>query len=313
MNRTPTVSVVIPAYNHAEHILEAIASVFTQTFKDFEVIVVNDGSPDDTAEVLRPLVESERIRYIEQANAGQAAARNRGLAAAAGRFVAFLDDDDVWPPDKLEWQTEALSADPELLVVYGSYRTLGEGGADPRESEGHPSGMVREQFCQGSPIRTPGQCLIRASALHALNGFDVGIKGADDWDLWLRISEKGRFQYQNRISLYYRVHEKNASGNVWALYTNSMRVVRKHFGNRWSGKRRDEYRLASSFVKRFTVNDYMAAGWRHVSYRRTGQSLKCMMIAAILDPCLVFRRTWWKLGFRSVLCLAPSANRSTQR
>ena len=95
-----TVSVIIPTYNHVDYVAETLETVFAQTFGDYEVIVVNDGSPDGTAEVLRPSREAGRIRYIEQANAGQAAARNRGLAEARGEFIAFLDDDDLWPPDK---------------------------------------------------------------------------------------------------------------------------------------------------------------------------------------------------------------------
>src|SRR5271170_3450676 len=98
------VSVVIPTYNHRDFVVEALESVFAQTFTDYEVIVVNDGSPDDTAAVLRPYIESGRIRYIEQENRGQAGARNRGLAEARGEFVAYLDDDDLWLRDKLAWQ-----------------------------------------------------------------------------------------------------------------------------------------------------------------------------------------------------------------
>src|ERR1700719_2929443 len=104
----PAVSVIIPTYNHRDFVLDAIESVFAQTFTDYEVIVVNDGSPDDTASVLAPLASAGRIRYLEQANAGQGAARNRGIAQARGEFIALLDDDDRWPADKLEWQVGEL-------------------------------------------------------------------------------------------------------------------------------------------------------------------------------------------------------------
>src|SRR5439155_3912895 len=120
----PTVSIIIPTYNHRQYVLETLESVFAQTLADREIIVINDGSPDDTAEVLRPLAASGRIRYIQQANAGPSEARNRGLAEARGRFVAFLDDDDLWPADKLAWQVEALQHAPEAALIYGRYEAF---------------------------------------------------------------------------------------------------------------------------------------------------------------------------------------------
>src|ERR1044071_9954613 len=115
----PTVSVVIPTYKHPRYILETLDCVFQQTFTDLEVIVVNDGSPDNTADLLKPLAESGRIKYIEQANAGQAVARNRGIERATGQYVAILDDDDLWPADKIEWQVRELQSHPEAALVYG--------------------------------------------------------------------------------------------------------------------------------------------------------------------------------------------------
>ncbi|MGA8478958.1 MAG: glycosyltransferase family A protein [Chthoniobacterales bacterium] len=97
----PSVAVVIPTYNRSSYILETLRSVFAQTFTDYEVIVINDGSPDDTAKLLEPLVKTRRIRYFEQKNAGQASARNKGIQEAKGKFIAFFDDDDIWPPCSL--------------------------------------------------------------------------------------------------------------------------------------------------------------------------------------------------------------------
>src|SRR4051812_10173624 len=108
MIESPTVSVVIPTYGHCRYVLETIESALGQTFSSNEIIVVNDGSPDDTVVVLQPYTQTGRIRYFEQPNAGQASARNRGLAEATGEFVAFLDDDDIWPADKLAWQIQAM-------------------------------------------------------------------------------------------------------------------------------------------------------------------------------------------------------------
>src|SRR5689334_17923461 len=107
------VSVVIPTYNHSRYVLDAVESVFAQTFTDYELIVVNDGSPDDTSDVLRPLVDAQKIQYIEQPNRGGAAARNAGLGRARGEFIVILDDDDLLPADKLESQVAEMKLSPK--------------------------------------------------------------------------------------------------------------------------------------------------------------------------------------------------------
>jgi len=298
MNRAPTISVIIPAYNHGRYILETLDSVFAQTFKDFEIIVVNDGSPDNTAVLLHPLAEAGRIRYFEQPNGGQASARNRGLREARGQFIAYLDDDDIWPPDKLEWQAEALRADDELPVVYGRAVFLGEEAAESPGPETAAAGTIRDDFCVANHIRSLGQSLIRAEALRAVDGFDVAIRGADDWDLWLRMSEKGRFQYSGRVALYYRLHEDNASRNYWSMYRNSMRVIRKHFGYRWNYKHRGRQRLATAFVKNFVVDAYLDEVNRLSDDGRRMQALKCVLMALYVDPAQVLRRGWRKLWLR---------------
>jgi len=228
----PAVSVIIPTYRHQAHILDTLESVHAQTFSDYEVIVVNDGSPDDTHEVLRPLVEVGKIRYMEQENAGQAAARNRGIAEARGEFIALLDDDDLWPADKLEWQVPALQQHPEAVLVYGYFDTFGRAS-----SERHPEtaaiavqGDVLRSFRRGNYIGSPGQCLIRASALRAIRGFDAELWGVDDWDLYIRLANCGPFLYHHRCALQYRVHEQNASRNVQRMYRNALRLQQKHFG-----------------------------------------------------------------------------------
>src|SRR5438128_5360345 len=122
----PRVSVVIPTYRRQDMIINTLESVFLQTFQDFEVIVVNDGSPDETAQLLAPLAASGRIRYLEKCNQGQAAARNRGLAEATGEFISFLDDDDLWPADKLEWQVSYLERNPSIAAVGGGFEWIGD-------------------------------------------------------------------------------------------------------------------------------------------------------------------------------------------
>lgn len=228
----PRVSVVIPAYNHAAVLPQTLKSVFGQSFTDWEVIVVNDGSPDDTAGLLRPLAESGRIRYVEQENAGQGAARNRGIELARGKYVALLDDDDLWPPNKLAWQVEALDSNPGAVLVYGTHDWLEPDGSV--RAAGHPprpSGWVHRDFLKGCWLLSPGQSLIRRSALRAVGGFDPAIWGSDDWDLYIRLAERGTFIFSDRVALHYREHSGSASRRALQHVRNHFKVVRKHL--RW--------------------------------------------------------------------------------
>lgn len=226
----PVVSVVIPTYNHAEYVLETLGSVFAQTFTDFEVLVVNDGSPDDTAQRLRPLVADGRIRYFEQSNLGQSSARNRGLAEARGEFVALLDDDDLWPSDKLAWQVDALRVHPDWTTVGGPAEIIeidgsrGDGGS---RAEQPVLWSVADLF-GGNPMRSPGQSLVRRAALEAIGGLDPKIWGSDDWDLWMRLVAQGPLAMMNRCALYYRMHTTNASHQASRMFWSGVQVVRKN-------------------------------------------------------------------------------------
>jgi len=225
-----TVSVIIPTYKHRDFILETCASVLKQTFTDFEIIIVNDASPDDTAEVLRPLVESGKIRYIDQPHAGQAAARNRGLAEATGEFIAFLDDDDLWVPDKLEWQVRLMREHSNVVLIYGYCGRVGSEDGWRWPDADAPTGDVRQPFLTQNWIVSPGQALMRRQTLYDVGGFDETIWGADDWDLYIRMSRWGDFIFEDRVGLYHRVHANNASKDFWRMYGNSEKLLHKHLG-----------------------------------------------------------------------------------
>jgi glycosyltransferase involved in cell wall biosynthesis len=228
----PLVSVVIPTYAHADLVEETLDSVFAQTYRHLEVIVVNDGSPDDTAKVLEPIAATGRMRYVEQENRGQGAARNRGLADATGRYVAFLDDDDLWPPDKLAWQVARLQADAGAVMAYGHHGKLLPDGTlevdDPIPYR--PSGDALREFRLRNWLLSPGQTLMRTSDVRALGGFDPAIWGSDDWDLYVRLAARGRFLFEPRVALHYRLHGGNASRQAIRHARNHMRVAWRHIG-----------------------------------------------------------------------------------
>jgi glycosyltransferase involved in cell wall biosynthesis len=170
------------------------------------------------------------VRHVAQAPAGPAAARNRGLAQASGEFVALLDDDDLWPPDKLAWQVDELRASPEAVLVYGYMQSFGTERSYRWPPPDGPTGWVRDAFLAKNWIRAPGQTLIRASALRAIGGFDPTLWSADDWDLYLRLAAVGPFVYRHRLALRYRAHADNLSKQAWRMFRHACRVHRRHAG-----------------------------------------------------------------------------------
>lgn len=223
---SPRVSVVIPTYRHQAFILDTLQSVFEQRV-DMQVIVVNDGSPDDTRSILEPLIRSGRIEYLEQSNSGVATARNTGLARAQGDYIALLDDDDLWPVDKLRWQIEFLDANPDVGVVAGTLQKIDDHGATGERAGFYPQ-IDFESLFRGNPFHSPGQTLVRASLLREIGGLDTSIWGADDWDLWLRIANRSRIAMLDRLALYYRLHAGNNSKQTARLIAACCVVIDRH-------------------------------------------------------------------------------------
>ncbi len=248
----PRVSIVIPAYNHAAYIAESIESVLRQTYTDFEIIVVNDGSPDATAEVLKPYINRKQIIYIKQPNGGQAKARNRGIQACQGEFVALLDDDDCWAHNKLEWQMAQITRDPSIVMVAGGHRP---DYATLIKEQFTPLGTGRlatlESVISCNPLISPGQALIRRSALVAIGGFREEIWGADDWDIYLRLCQLGRAELYDRPSLFYRQHPGNASHQMVRLLKNTLKVLYLHLASVPQEERQRLKTAARHWIYRF--------------------------------------------------------------
>jgi glycosyltransferase involved in cell wall biosynthesis/exopolysaccharide biosynthesis predicted pyruvyltransferase EpsI len=303
----PRVSVIIPAYHHAAFIGEAIDSVLAQTYRDFEIVVVNDGSPDETEEVLRPYIESGKIRYLWQENQGAAAARNRGVEVAEGELLAFLDDDDQWLPDKLEWQVACLEESDALMVVGTS---LLQGASNKPSWRSRPQAydvLSLENFFKGNPVGSPGQALIRKADLVRAGGFDVAIWGADDLDLWIRLSQLGEIRRYPRPCLLYRQHASNASMDFRRMGMNTLKVLSRHLDS--SGQSRGRHRIyAYRFLFRYTGRKLLweaARHWREGRRKEAKDALKevhrVFRVAILRDPKLAFSfahaaiKTPWKL------------------
>ena len=196
--RSPGVSVIIPVYNGAATIGRALKSVFDQTFADFEIVVVDDGSTDDTPSVLAAYSESDKIRVVRQANRGLPAARNAAVAASRGELLALIDHDDEWLPRKLELTVAAMRADPDAVLVYSDMIVVNEAGEEFRRSQIRPdtahAPSMDEMLARIWPI-TPSTVMMRRSAFDRAGGFCEQLISAEDIHFWLLMREQGHFIY----------------------------------------------------------------------------------------------------------------------
>lgn len=200
----PVISVIMPAYNAEHTILAAINSVQQQTFSDFELIVINDGSSDKTLEIVKKITD-DRLKVFSYNNAGAAVARNRGLAHATGEFIAFLDADDLWTTDKLELQLTALQKHPEVGVAYSWTTFVDEKGdflylQPPVYFEGN----VYSQLLVKSFLSCGSIPLIRRQAIESIGIFDPDLKSAHDWDYWIRLAAQWSYVLIPKYQVFYR-------------------------------------------------------------------------------------------------------------
>jgi glycosyltransferase involved in cell wall biosynthesis len=230
----PSVSVIIPAYNVADFIGETLASVFAQTFTDFEVIVVNDGSPD-TEELERAIQPyRERICYLKQENLGASVARNTGLRAARGELIAFLDADDLWSPQYLEQQLKFMREfDCDLVcadaMIFGTSADAGRSYMDSLMGTAPPEGRVTflELVNAERSLITSG-VVARRDLILEVGLFDETLRNAQDFDLWLRLARHGaRLAYHRRVLLSYRSRPNSLSGDAINSHQRELRVFDK--------------------------------------------------------------------------------------
>jgi glycosyltransferase involved in cell wall biosynthesis len=184
--KAPRVSVILPTYNRAWIIEEAVASVLAQTFPDFELIVVDDGSTDDTRTRLSRY--GDRVRYFYQRNQGVSAARNTGMQHATGGLIALLDSDDLWKPAKLARQVAFFDADPKVRICQTEELWFRRGQrVNPKRRHRKPSGWIFEPSLALCLV-SPSAVMMRRDLIDEMGGFDVSLPACEDYDLWLRIS-----------------------------------------------------------------------------------------------------------------------------
>jgi len=217
------VSVVIPSYNYGHFVVAAVESALSQTYRHIEVIVVDDGSRDDTAQRLAPF--EKRIRYVYQENKGLSAARNTGIRLATGEWIALLDADDVWHPQKTEHQLRVVSSwtDVGLIGSPPAAHLPNELPANPESTE-----LTVREFLISSRIG-PSGTLIRASCFEHVGLFDETLTSVEDRDMWLRIAARFRTIQVKSPCWWYRPHEGQMSRRASRMLANYTKVLTKFF------------------------------------------------------------------------------------
>lgn len=207
----PKVSVIIPTYNRGKFIGAAVQSVLDQTFQDFEVIVVDDGSTDQTGDVVQAFA-SEKVQYVYQPNRGRSNARNHALGLAKGRYIAFLDSDDLYLPDKLALQVDYMDSHPEIGVIYTSAYCIDENGVRTKdEYEATVSGWVYEHIAFFVPVTiTLPTVMVRKEVFDKVGEFDEAMERFEDTDMWRRISKHYQINALHEQTCLLRTHMDNA-------------------------------------------------------------------------------------------------------
>jgi glycosyltransferase involved in cell wall biosynthesis len=236
----PTVDVIIPAFNAAKYLPVALESVASQTFSDWQIVVVDDGSTDNTAEVVTQFTDrfGPKLKYIRQENHGVTAARNVAIRASTSEFIAMLDADDVWLPCRLSDSIKALVEQPHAGIAYGLITYI--------DSEGRSlstfGGNVRHAYGRIAPYiymrRVELPCVtvtIRRTCIDEVGLFDETLRTTEDRDLWLRIALRHEVAFVPKVLAYYRTSPGSLSSNSQRMLEAQLRFIRKHYGSEGCG------------------------------------------------------------------------------
>jgi glycosyltransferase involved in cell wall biosynthesis len=221
----PLVSVVMATYNMGRYLPEALESALSQDYPALEVHIVDDGSSDDTPQVLERWRSDARVHVHRQANAGQTRAKNQGIAHSRGDFIAFLDADDVWLPGKLRRQLALFAASPEVGVVYSDYECMDAAG---RVLPKGPTPMRRGRITGALLIDnfvSFSSSVVRRSCLQACGAFDESLEMGIDYELWLRLSARYAFDFVPEATLRYRIWPGSMSKNYQKRYASAIRIM----------------------------------------------------------------------------------------
>ena len=258
------ISIIIPAYNQADYIGEAVQSVINQTYPAWECIIVNDGSTDHTAEEIKKIQHPQLI-YVYQENRGLSAARNTGIRNTKGKYLSFLDSDDCFTPDKLSVLMHSIDNNPELALVAGTASLIDQNG----KAINRPFSKVLPQDLRdlllGNPLHV-GSVLLKRSWQEKIGFFDESLRSYEDWDYWLRLAIAGaKMESVDTPVSYYRFHTAQMTRNQNQMTEASFAVLDKVFQNgnlpqSWCEYKHEAYSQSHlrASANSYAANDFQA-------------------------------------------------------
>lgn len=228
MEHNPVVSVIIPTYNRAHLIERALDSVLAQTYENMDIIVVDDASIDDTEAVVRRYSDS-RIRYVRHdQNQGGSAARNSGIRLAKGEYIAFLDSDDEWVPEKVQRHLDVFQTHPEYHVVYSAVKNVYPDGTFRIRQHDGPEGEIFDQLMVRNVVGPTSAFVIKRECFARVGGFDESLPSAQDYDMWLRLAKHYRFKRIPEPLVIYYWHGDQITKNVEAKWHGMIAILEKY-------------------------------------------------------------------------------------
>jgi len=285
----PLVSVIIPNYNHACFVSDAIQSVLDQTYKNFEIIVVDDGSTDNSREVIAQF--GDKVQCIHQKNAGLSAARNTGIKASKGSLIGVLDADDMYEPVFLETLVGELQTNPNADGVYCGYQFVDEKNELLPQIENRPvpGDGLYNALLDGN-FFVPESIFLRRHVYDAVGLFDEVLRACEDWDVWLRVTKKFRIVHSPQILTRHRVLANSMSTDPLRMLTARLAVLKKHVG--------DEPLVDdSSTVHRAYGRAYLGSCVEYLQYGDGDRAYECFQKMANICPNLLVEvDTYYQLG-----------------
>ena len=310
------VGVVIPTYNRAADLQRALKSVLSQTFPVTEIIVVDDGSTDNTEEVVAGF--GRNVRYIRQANAGPSAARNNGIRATTAEWIAFLDSDDWWMPEKIQLQVDALQRSPGTAVAYTSAWIISQDGTREMVRAVEPAGLW-PAMRHSNLITSSSSVMVRREAVIAEGCFNESLAVGEDWDLWIRLAQKHTFAVVSEPVTAYMITPNSLSQDPQRTIADTERMLE---GTLLCGLRgparliwRRKIRATQIFRAAMNTRGIDRAVERHLLVRSLVQWPSPFFFVRrwmALAHCLLGRKPGRRnrLGFRAALPLLPETNKA---
>ncbi|HBB30737.1 MAG TPA: glycosyl transferase family A [Cyanobacteria bacterium UBA8803] len=283
----PLVSVITPAYNAAITVIETIESVLNQSFSDFEFIIIDDGSEDNTLSLVY-CCQDPRLKVFSYPNVGVSASRNCGFYHSVGDYVSFLDADDLWTPDKLEMQVAALQGNSQAAVAYSWTDFIDESSRFLRPgAHTTVSGDVYAKLLVSNFLENGSNALIRRDAFTSVGKFDESLHGPEDWDLYLRLAARYDFVCVPRSQILYRVRTNSISANISELEHQSLRVIERAFNNSVPSLQHLKKASIASFYLYLTFRGIEG----EVNPQKSFMVIRCLLLAVTKNPVIV-RQRW---------------------